>query len=238
MSMFLSFQVTSQRVAGQTAMRVPPRECSLPVGLLSFLLPAMFFRSGVAQPTITAITADTTVREGDNLLLMCTAEDARVAPEVKWTSPLGELMKVSPNADQTKWRTQAVWYMAKIKAHQSGRYRCDASAGDDEGTTTEWTLVTVVSRNATLTGIPAEAVTRTLLIATTDSVTSREIDNSTTRHSARRSSDVHIAVGVSIAACAVVAIVAFAVAVFLVVRRRRSSMAYRLTKHNDSSTSA
>jgi len=78
-----------------------------------------FFCSG---SRITSSTSSRNVPEGSDVVLACTAE-GDPTPNVKWASPFGDVVSVTPSEDRQQRRLSAVWQIRRARPHHSGWYR-------------------------------------------------------------------------------------------------------------------
>jgi hypothetical protein len=86
-------------------------------------------------PTIVAQTKNIAVAEDATVVLSCTA-DGDPAPDVHWSSPIGEVLGVTPPADRRQNRSTAVWSTRRIRRKDAGWYICNASSAIQASTTT------------------------------------------------------------------------------------------------------
>ena len=78
-------------------------------------------------PHIAYVTPNMTkIDEGDDVFLTCSAV-ADPAPVVKWTSPSGDSISISPSQDRRRTKTAALLRVASISRSQAGLYRCMAT---------------------------------------------------------------------------------------------------------------
>jgi len=92
-------------------------------GLTTALLerPASAFTCSL--PVIVSLTSSRNVPEGSDVVLTCTAE-GDPTPSVKWASPFGDVVSVSPPDDRQQRRLSAIWQIRRARSHHSGWYRC------------------------------------------------------------------------------------------------------------------
>ena len=71
---------------------------------------------------IVSSTSSRNVPDGSDVVLACTAE-GDPTPSVKWASPFGDVVSVSPSDDRQQRRLSAVWQIRRARPHHSGWYR-------------------------------------------------------------------------------------------------------------------
>jgi len=74
-----------------------------------------------SRPVITSSTSSLNVAEGSDVLLTCTAA-ADPTPNVRWQSPFGDVVSVTPPDDRQQQRLSAVWQIRRARPHHSGWY--------------------------------------------------------------------------------------------------------------------
>jgi len=72
--------------------------------------------------TIVSSTSSRNVPEGSDVVLACMAE-GDPTPNVKWASPFGDVVSVTPSEDRQQRRLSAVWQIRRARPHHSGWYR-------------------------------------------------------------------------------------------------------------------
>ena len=75
-----------------------------------------------STPAIVSSTASRNVPEGSDVVLACTAE-GDPTPNVKWASPFGDVVSVTPPDDRQQRRLSAIWQIRRARSHHSGWYR-------------------------------------------------------------------------------------------------------------------
>jgi len=109
--------LASRHPAGARSLRCAgPR---LPSRLLD--RPAVDFTCTV--PAIGSSTPSRNVAEGSDVVLACTA-DGDPTPNVRWASPFGDVVSVTPPDDRQQRRLSAVWQIRRARPQHSGWYRC------------------------------------------------------------------------------------------------------------------
>jgi len=75
-----------------------------------------------SRPVIMSFISSRNVPEGSDVVLTCTAE-GDPTPSVKWASPFGDVVSVSPPDDRQQRRLSAIWQIRRARSHHSGWYR-------------------------------------------------------------------------------------------------------------------
>jgi len=75
-----------------------------------------------SPPTISSSTPSRNVDEGSDVVLACSAA-ADPTPNVKWASPFGDVVSVTPPDDRQQRRLSAIWQIRRARPHHSGWYR-------------------------------------------------------------------------------------------------------------------
>jgi len=75
-----------------------------------------------SAPEISSATPSRNVRDGLDVVLACTA-DGDPAPNVRWESPFGDVVSVSPPDDRQHRQQSAIWKIRRTRPHHSGWYR-------------------------------------------------------------------------------------------------------------------
>ena len=73
-------------------------------------------------PVIQSSTPSRNVPAGSDVVLACTAE-GEPTPNVKWASPFGDVVSITPPDDRQQQRLSAIWQIRRARAHHSGWYR-------------------------------------------------------------------------------------------------------------------
>ena len=98
-------------------------------------------------PQVRSISSNLTVMQGEDVLLHCLG-DGDPAPKVQWTSPTGEIMRITPSSDRTITRTSAYWSIRAITPQKAGLYKCDVSnvGGSSSSTTCIYVVATPAAK--------------------------------------------------------------------------------------------
>jgi len=75
-----------------------------------------------SRPRIASSTPSRNVVEGSDVILTCTA-GGDPTPSVKWASPFGDVVSVSPPGDRQQRRLSAIWQIRRARSQHSGWYR-------------------------------------------------------------------------------------------------------------------
>jgi len=75
-----------------------------------------------SSPAIGSATSSRNVVDGSDVVLACTA-DADPTPNVRWASPFGDVVSVTPPDDRQQRRLSAIWQIRRARPHHSGWYR-------------------------------------------------------------------------------------------------------------------
>lgn len=103
-------------------------------------------------PNFSYVSPSTSVHEGSNILLQCSAESDPV-PTVSFEPPFGGSVTVIPShtASKTLNRTQTIIMLKNVKQRNSGSYFCNASNIIGQVSTT--VILNVLSKDATTTAV-------------------------------------------------------------------------------------
>ena len=79
-----------------------------------------------SAPAIASSTSSRNVPEGSDVVLACTAA-GDPTPNVRWASPFGDVVRVTPSEDRQHRRMSAIWQIRRARTHHSGWYRYSTS---------------------------------------------------------------------------------------------------------------